>query len=653
MQFNQILVFDLSVTVNTAPSGFLLLTLSGMTNPQYMGLSSSFTIQFSLIQYMGVVCVGCLIAQLSSNLYAQSTTPGNIVTTMSSSSNNAVGQTTNVTFFLKLFAPIPVGGWLLILLPTCVTPFLPIYCNNVYGFSLVASSIPVCTYASNTINTTNFAYPYLVTEAVAIIELSLINAPDSRNMSFSFQTFDSSSRMIGNSSSQFITNASPLLLACNASRNNSQLQTPYTLTINLTLHVALAASSVLAVLLPASTYTLSQISCSSAGGALTCNKVIDINTKVLTVSLTPPCGSCAAGSVIVFFINNLINPAFINSVSQSVTVQTMSSYGVIESNTLQLQLLPMSLSLSNYARNGPANTGSFYTMNFNCSMPPYAVANGALLQLSFTSGDTYYNVLPSNGILSYQQSISVFDNNNNPLSNYVTYYNDLAPYSLQSIVITICNAGTCPSSINITGLRRGFTPLTTMMQNVTISTLAGDKMAENNFSALGYNPIMSVNSISMILSNSYTYSVSSYTINFLSSCIPIQSGLIIALSPYHSIAGGCFMATNSTQLGYGLTCTLLNSTTMSLSYTGDPTVMMIDYILYTLTITNVLNPPTVMPIQYQFTTYFNNIASQQFIKTYQIRNPFVLAVICTKDNNTYAQNALMTISIASGYPAFD
>ncbi len=84
---------------------------------------------------------------------------------------------------LQLSAPIPPGGQLNILLPSGITPVIPIQCANISGFTLTNNQTPTCIYNStaNIISTVNFNYPYLASTSSAVISIQIINPPDTSN----------------------------------------------------------------------------------------------------------------------------------------------------------------------------------------------------------------------------------------------------------------------------------------------------------------------------------------------------------------------------------------------------------------------------------------------------------------------------------------
>lgn len=287
-------------------------------------------------------------------------------------------------------------------------------------------------------------------------------------------------------------------------------------------------------------------------------------------------------------------------------------------------------------------------------LPNYVITNGGQINLAFTTADTYVNPVynPQTSTYDYPTTLHIFDNNNNALDNYIV--NDgLQPSSILQIVINICGTTFCPSFINITGLRKALNPLSNCMQTITVTTSSGDDIASSSFTVMQYNPTKITNTLILALSNSVATQTSNYNFNFISSKIPFQSNLIISFTSMITINGGCFVVHNSSILGYVLNCGVVNSSSIVLTYSGDPTLMMIDIISYQITITNVTNPSNIMPLTYSITTSFNNVLNQQFSTTYAIQSPFPLTLTYLKKNNTLAQTTTMTISIISSYPNFD
>lgn len=97
---------------------------------------------------------------------------------------------------------------------------------------------------------------------------------------------------------------------------------------------------------------------------------------------------------------------------------------------------------------------------------------------------------------------------------------------------------------------------------------------------------------------------------------------------------------------------MVNATAVQVTVNGDTTLMMLDVIDFTITITNVVNPPTVQPITYSLTTQFNSVGSQTFSTTYSIQNALPLSLSYTRSNSTYAQAATLSLVLTSNYPTF-
>jgi hypothetical protein len=309
-----VLTFTTNFTAATSPTGFILLNVSGLTNPQSMGQSSSFILQILVPTLPGsmTTCSNCAVAQLTSSLFAQSTVPGNIHTINMFSSNAVIGQPNNITIYSKLYASIPSGGIYQILLPSSIRPVLPVYCSSMYGFD-ISGSTASCSYNStnNAIYTNNFA---LSGTGSVVITVSIINPPDTTQANFYFQSFDSAANMIGNSTTSYPIVATPLTLNVTAVKTNYQVESGYRMTVNCTLGVALTPSNKIQVVLPQAGYTTSGITC-FAGTTVPCTTGVDPLSQNLTVSLTPPCSPCSAGTTFSFAIDGLTNPSFINSYS--------------------------------------------------------------------------------------------------------------------------------------------------------------------------------------------------------------------------------------------------------------------------------------------------------------------------------------------------
>lgn len=319
-----------------------------------------------------------------------------------------------------------------------------------------------------------------------------------------------------------------------------------------------------------------------------------------------------------------------------------------------IDLVLATVTISNYSRSGLLTVGSAYSLSFTYSIPPYILANGGLLQLNFVPYDSYVKVNydSAQSTYTYPTSLNITDPNNKNYTNSIVYETSSSPYSITQVVVNICGSNPCSNTITISGLLRGYNPLAAMTQNVLLTTQAGDPIANSNFSILQFNPTKATNSLAISIPNSVTTLNSNYIIDFVSSYIPFQSGITLSLSNLQTINGGCYMIDNSSIFEAVFTCSVLNSTTIQINITGDTTLMMLDAIDYTITITNVTNPSTIQPIIYSFNTQFNSVVSQTFTTTYSIQNPLPLSLSYSRSNSTIAQSASLTLAVNSNCPNF-
>ena len=81
--------------------------------------------------------------------------------------------------------------------------------------------------------------------------------------------------------------------------------------------------------------------------------------------------------------------------------------------------------------------------------------------------------------------------------------------------------------------------------------------------------------------------------------------------------------------------------------------MMIEVIEYSITVTNVTNPATIQPLTYSINTLFNSVVGQTFSTTYSIQNPLPLSLTYTRSNSTYAQAAILNLTLTTSHPTFD
>lgn len=135
--------------------------------------------------------------------------------------------------------------------------------------------------------------------------------------------------MIGSSTLPTTFSAVPLNLQATATKNVSTVDSPFKLTVNAQLSLALASTDRIKVIFPQASYTTANITCASGGIAIICSASIDPVSSNLTISMAPPCSQCTSGSSISFSIDNLISPSYVNSYSQSVVIQTTHNSGVV------------------------------------------------------------------------------------------------------------------------------------------------------------------------------------------------------------------------------------------------------------------------------------------------------------------------------------
>lgn len=282
---------------------------------------------------------------------------------------------------------------------------VPISCSNIYAFTLTSSS-PICSYnsASNTVTTNNFFFSGIGGVVFAIV---VINPPDTRSVNFTFQTFDAQGNMIGNSTQPYTFTAVPLLLQAKAAKNQSQVDTPFKLAVNVTLGAALTQNDRIIVTLPPARYSLSNILCNSGSINIPCTITIDSSTDNLIISTVPPCSQCTTGSSLSFSIDNLMNPSFINSVTESLTIQTAHPEGIVESLSVNIPITASTVTITNYNRSGSTNVGSPYSLTFDFNIPPYISSHGGQIILFFNQYDSYVPVVYDSSFTNYQYPTSI------------------------------------------------------------------------------------------------------------------------------------------------------------------------------------------------------------------------------------------------------
>ena len=310
----------------------MLLTVSGFVNPQYIGQSSSFQISFNTM-----LCVsGCLVSYINNGILASSNTAGYLPVNTLYSNNTVVNSQATLIANLQLYAPIPVGGMLQILLPPNIRPFLPISCQSINGYTLTDSNNATCYYNSttNVISTVNFAYPYLAAPSTAAMSFVVINPSDTTPSVIKFQTIDSNGRTIGVSQAGYLYSATPGALNCTIVRNDTELDHSVTLSVNLSFKNNIPANGKIQLLIPTDMVNVSgSLVCKSGLATFTCySGVAQNNPKVLNVTFTPSCSpNCVTMS---FSLSSLKNPSYLNPDSDPIIVQSLNAdfTGMIDSN---------------------------------------------------------------------------------------------------------------------------------------------------------------------------------------------------------------------------------------------------------------------------------------------------------------------------------
>jgi hypothetical protein len=240
-----IFYIDYSGTHN---NNFALLTISGFTNPQFIGTSSSFVFSMNNIGCTS----GCQMSLLSSGISAYSNTAGNLPVNSLYAYNTTVNSESTIIVNLQLYAPIPIGGMVQILLPKNIVPSLPITCSNINGYTLTNSNSPTCSYnnTTNTISTVNFAYPYLAGVSTAAMSFVVINPTDTTPSTIGFQTVDSSGRTIGISQNGFSYQSTPGILTSIITRSSNILDSDLSLNISIDFNNKIPSNGKIQLLIP-------------------------------------------------------------------------------------------------------------------------------------------------------------------------------------------------------------------------------------------------------------------------------------------------------------------------------------------------------------------------------------------------------------------
>jgi hypothetical protein len=344
------LIFYFINAVITNSTVISSLSIVGFINPKFIGSSSTFYMIINDISDPSCP-TGCKVSQLNTSVVGNSTTSGDLPVSSMFVDNSVVNQICTVTLNLQLFAPIPVGGRLSIILPAGITAVLPVKCTNINGYTLTNSNPPTCTYdsATNNISTVNFAYPYLASTSTAVMSFSIVNPPDTSNYLFGFQTLDSIGRIIGLSRLGFTYSADPGTLTISAQRNDTTVDAYLKITFNVTFANSVTANGRLQILIPSEMANVTGTPVCLTTGGISLNSTGNwstISPTIYNLSFIPVCNQgCTTNNSMVFSVTGLRNPSYINPTATDITVQSVSQNfkGIIDTNDITLNQLGLTI----------------------------------------------------------------------------------------------------------------------------------------------------------------------------------------------------------------------------------------------------------------------------------------------------------------------
>lgn len=145
----------------------------------------------------------------------------------------------------------------------------------------------------------------------------------------------------------------------------------------------------------------------------------------------------------------------------------------------------------------------------------------------------------------YPQSVNITNENNQSLSNTLTFYNTSNLWSLKQIIIKLCtNDSACGSNLTISVLRKSFYPIESATIMIKGQTLNGEPISTSTNDVSLFMPKTFTNTLSLSSSVAITNTISNYVIKFNMNKLPFDSGLRIDLSNKHKIQqdnGKCFV----------------------------------------------------------------------------------------------------------------
>jgi hypothetical protein len=654
-----------SSNITNATSRSALLTVTGFVNPMYIGNSSTFSIMMKDVTSSNCVIIGCTVSELKTNLFGSSNTSGDLPVYVLLMNATQVNQPASSSVKLMLYAPIPVGGKLLILLPSQIRPIIPVFCYPLSGYKLTNNNPPTCAYdsASNSISTVNFAYQDLVTPSTAFMNFGIVNPPDTAIYRFNFQTLDADGRIIGLSRRGFNYTAEPGTLTVSCLRNDTTVDAFLKLSFNVTFMNNLTTGSRFQVIIPtemANATDHSNIICITTGMvSLNCTSHLFIGpdgTNFFNVTFVPVCSQgCAANNFIAFTIVGLRNPSYINPDALPITVNTASQHfnGIIDTNDIQLAALTLTTSnsqVTNVNVKGSYLASTDLTLSLTFTISQYFQAYDGVIVINFPMNATFVSdVTPI--------SASVISQNNatTPItSSYQLYDNNMM--SISSITIHgACLQSSCGLSltIQIEGITFSYSAKSYSPYNFSISTSNGAPISQGTIPYPTTAPTSLSSTLTVNASSSVTGSLSNYNFSFAPK-IPIDSqpnGGWIAITLPSDLditqSNGCNVITNIS-LGFSMSCTLANRSA-TIGYTvGTP--QSLKGVLISLLISNTNNPQYTMPLVYRVTSYYNNAPSEIFSGVIQMTGLALGVSTYTKSNNTYNVSSTLNILPVFSFP---
>ena len=178
---------------------------------------------------------------------------------------------------------------------------------------------------------------------------------------------------------------------------------------------------------------------------------------------------------------------------------------------------------------------------------------------------------------TYPQSLMILNENNQSVSNVISYWETSRIKSLKQIKIKLCtNDSACGSIITISSLRKPYHPLASASMSFKGQTLNGDAISTSIRDVSIFMPQTVASTLSVVSTIPMTNVVSNYVFKFKLKRLPFDSGLRIDLTSKHEIQsnGRCFVEVSpSSLLGFGIDCQVTNTTSLLLTYSGDNMLM--------------------------------------------------------------------------------